>query len=231
MRIHNIMEDIATEKIDEIFLEEESRDAKQFCTCHQCRLDVVCFVLNRMRPYYAVSGRGLTHMKMEYQEKLQREADLVTLVHQGIKQISQHQRPNFGHGNEKEVVVPHGYFYNFPQIMGRIFNSVNFEPLSNITVSLFKGDTLIRMTNPNWQNPCHIHAKTPGLYSFWPYPIAAEKPNIERSFQFEVAVDDPDFAPLRHHFHIMASAEDQFHNQVQLSRLMELDDLYLVPVE
>ena len=229
MKIHNMMEESVMEKVNEIFHEEDQTHKKLFCTCHQCRLDVACYVLNRITPFYFVSGRGLAHLKTDYQDKLQREADLVTLIRNGIEQVSKHLRPHFCHDDEREERLPRGFFLNFPQIMGRVFNSVNFEPLTGINVALYHGNTLMKMANPNWPNPYTIPKKTPGVYSFWPYPENAENIDTQKQYELEIAVDDAGYEPLRHYFTVLLVSEEQFRTHIQVTKAVELEDLYLIP--
>lgn len=231
MRIHNLMEERVLDTANEMFDDEEARIRRTFCTCSQCRLDVACFVLNRIRPSYVVSGRGLAHMDMDYQEKLQREADVVSLVHQGVQQVSKYRRPDFRHQDERDDTVPTGFHYNFPQIVGRVFTSVKFERVSGVGVSLFLGSELKSMVNENWPNPYIIAEKTPGFYSFWPHPMQAEVEGDSKDFELEVSIDDPRYEPLRHYFHLALESVDGFRSHVQMNTTTTIEDLYLVPAE
>ena len=58
MDVHNTVEDIVITRVDEIFKTLDEEGNKKFCTCNQCRLDVICYVLNRLRPHYIVSHKG-----------------------------------------------------------------------------------------------------------------------------------------------------------------------------
>ena len=68
MKIHNQMEDLVLNIVDEMF---DSKDIQEsdICTCGQCRLDVACFVLNRISPEYIISSRGLAHLNSDYHQK------------------------------------------------------------------------------------------------------------------------------------------------------------------
>jgi len=231
MNIHNQLEDEVLKKVNEIFNEEEIGESAHFCTCHQCRLDVACYVLNRMTPLYTVSGRGLAHLESDYQDKLQREADIVSLIKEGIDHVSNAKRPHFPHADEKEEETPEGPFYNFPQIVGRIFNSTNFEPVFDISVSLFFNKEPAKMVNPNWQNPCRIVSNATGVFSFWPYPQPADAKGLKREFELELAVDDPAVEPLRHYIKIALISSNEFLQYESGSRIYNVDDLYLVPAE
>ena len=228
MNIHNQLEDEVLRKVNEIFDDEEAKQSMQFCTCHQCRLDVACYVLNRISPIYTVSGRGLAHLESDYPDKLQREADIVSLIKDGIEHVSGAKRPHFPHNDEGEKELPEGPFFNFPQIVGRIFNSINFEPVFGISVSLFINGNIVKMVNPNWQNPYQIVANATGVYSFWPYPEPADAKGLEKEFELELAVDDPAYTPLRHYIKVTAESTEGFLQYSKGTRIYNVEDLYLI---
>ena len=229
MKVHNLMEDIVAEAVNQVFAEEEQDRKRGFCTCYQCRTDVACYVLNRIEPQYMFSGRGLAHLKTDYQKNLQKMADLVGHINDGIKKVSAAKRPHFNHEGDHELAVPPGPLFNFPAIMGRIFNGTNFEPLTEIAVSLRSTGSLSAMINPNWQNPCIISEKTAGAYIFWPYPVQAAEERETRSFEFEVSTERTIFEEMRYFFTLELTSEQNFNDSILLQKSFELEDLYLFP--
>ncbi len=229
MRIHNLMEDMVLKVVNEIFDDEEAKKSMGFCTCHQCRLDVACYVLNRLPPMYMISSRGLAHIESDYQHRVQLEADIVALAREGIEQVSSAKRPHFPHQDEEEEEMPEGPFFNFPQIVGRIYNSSNFEPVCGIDVSLLLGGNLAKMVNPNWENPYPIAENTTGVYSFWPYPLGADSRGLKKEVELEIAIDDARFEPLRHFIKLELESEDGFLQYLSGNRIFNVEDIYLVP--
>ena len=71
MIIHNVMEDLVYDEVNKLFDEaEEKKESWLTCSCMQCRVDTMCYVLNRLKPRYIKSGRGLAHfLKFEKTEK------------------------------------------------------------------------------------------------------------------------------------------------------------------
>jgi len=229
MQVHNLMEDIVFKNVEEIFDEEKITGSFGFCTCNQCRLDVACYVLNRIPPEYVVSGRGLVHLESDYLEKLQKNADLVALINEAIRKISTQKRPHFDHQEEKEKPLMRGPLFNFPTIIGRIFNGSNFEPVSGMYIKLLRDGELVEMINPNWQNPCYISEKTAGNYSFWPAPEKSKTLNNRKIFEFELSVEEKGFEPLQHFFEMELHAEDKLNDSIQLQKTFKVEDLYLFP--
>jgi competence protein ComFB len=231
MTVHNYAEEEVMGKVDEIFDAEEAKPKRSFCTCDFCRADVACFVLNRVSPLYQTSGRGLGHRELDYREKLQREADLATLIYRGIERITATQRPHvYGNAVSEEDQEAQGNYFNFPQILGRLFHSTSFEPLIEVPVRLLSesGEEL-KMTDTRWSNPCFIPANTPGIFSFWPVSEKAGAPGERKSVEFKIAVDAEAYEPLRHYFSVPLVSEEGRLRYVSGSRVLTLPDLFLVP--
>ncbi len=233
MTVHNFAEESVLKAVSEVFEAEETKPKKRFCTCDFCRSDVACYVLNRVPPQYQTSGRGLAHRDIDYQEKLQREADLVALVYRGIERITEIKRPHGyadGSGEKYEEQAPDGFFFNYPQILGRVFDSAKFEPISGVDVTLKTEDGgLIRMTDPRWSNPCTVSPNTPGIFSFWPMPEKADAGGIRRDRELEIAVDIPGFDQLRHYFTITLVSVEGYLRYPSGNLGITLPDLFLIP--
>jgi competence protein ComFB len=233
MMVHNFAEENVLKAVAEIFEAERAKPRKRFCTCDFCRTDVACYVLNRVPPQYQTSGRGLAHRDIDYQEKLQRDADLVALVYRGIERITEIKRPH-GYADADgalfEEQAPEGFFFNYPQVLGRLFNSAKFEPVSGVQVGLLAPDgSLMRMTDPRWANPCAISTNTPGIFSFWPMPEKAASSGVQKNVELKIAVDTRDFEQLRHYFTLTLVSVEGYLRYPAGNLGITLPDLFLVP--
>ena len=225
-----MMEDIVIEMVNNVFSDEKISTNKKFCTCTQCELDVICFVLNNIPSKYVISGRGLARLESNYLEQKQKEADLVTLIHMGIKNVSGAKRPHFAHEEEQKSEESNaGAYFNIPTLTGRIFNTTNFEPVTNIIVSLLYNGETLRMLNPNWQNPQKLVSNTAGTFSFWPYPLKAKNHGIQKDFDFEIIINDDNYEQLIHYINISVTSEREFVDYYRINRNIKVDDLYLLP--
>jgi competence protein ComFB len=232
MIIHNYVEEEVLSKVGEIFEAEDKLEKKRFCTCEYCRADVACFVLNRVPPVYQTSGRGLAHREMDYKEKLQKDADLVALVYRGIERITETRRPHgFTESEPHEAEqVPEGFFFNLPQIVGRLFHSTRFEPMVGLEVKLLSqsGKSAL-MIDSRWTNPCVIPSSVPGVFSFWPVPKRAKGAGEKMVEEMKIAVDAEGFEPLRHYFSVEVVSEEGYLRFGAGNRVCTLPDLFLVP--
>lgn len=229
MNIHNQVQDLVVELVDEIFDEEKATKKRSFCVCRQCRLDVSCYVLNRVEPRYVVSERGVAHTEAEYTQKIQQTADIVALIHEGIERVSSAKRPFFSHSPDDDFYPQANAVFNFPMVKGRLFNGNNFEPVNEIDVYLRSDEELVEMVDPNWQNPCHIYGAGSGAFFFLPAPVEADEAGEERTFKFEILIDDHRFDPLHHFFSLESVASERYRYALHTNESHSTDDLYLFP--
>jgi len=232
MDIHNLMEDLVLSTVDELFDAQALGTTGTWCTCRQCRMDVACFVLNRLKPEYVLSGRGVAYSEQDYQEKLQRGADVVSLVKEGWARINAAPRPNHtragdGSGSAGCDDSFDGPVFNLRPIMGRLFNGLTFEPISSVEVSLNDEHGLVRMMDSNWLNPYPLVSNTSGTFTFWPFPVGASSIGETRTFSFTIDASPAGFEPLSHYVEFTVQAEARPICQLSMQTVHRLPDLYV----
>jgi Late competence development protein ComFB. len=106
MDIHNISEDSVITAVEEMFEAVKTRgNPEKLCLCDQCKLDTVCYSLNRVEPRYIVSNRGLTRVEREGSERHQAHADIAALVYKGLQQVNHNLRPTASHDGTSIDIV------------------------------------------------------------------------------------------------------------------------------
>jgi competence protein ComFB len=235
MDIHNLTEDVVFATIAQICdaIEEEG-NPDNICTCDQCRTDTACYVLNRTVPHYVVSNRGVARAGRETLERQQKEADAAVLVYEALKRVSHNQRPFFDHlhaqdKRQKDGSVIHTPVFNIPTIVGRLFNGLNFAPMSGVLVELYRDGALVPMKDPNWQNPYNLVQNIEGAFTFWPEPIPAEAADTRTTFEYSLRIAAPEFEELTHVFKIPVISETKIADFFSMERTFKLPDLYLFP--
>jgi len=231
MEIHNTTEDIVFNSVQTIFeVVKKGGNTEKFCLCDQCRLDTICYTLNRIKPRYIVSNRGITRIEQDWVGRQQTEADIATLVYQGLRQVNHNQRPTSTHTDGAlfaDEIVTEPAFY-IPTIIGRIFDGESFAPVSGVTVTLRSGEEIIPMRNQNWQNPFTLIANTPGTFTFWPTPTPTDTVGEHRLFEYSLKVESPQYESLIHFFKIpVTSSLAAAHSSFFLDKTFKLPDLYL----
>jgi len=229
MEIHNISEDIVFNSVETIFeaIKSEGNTGK-LCLCDQCKLDTVCYALNRVEPRYIVSNRGITRLDQDWTGRQQMEADTASLVYMGLKQVNHNQRPNSSHDDTLKMGGDNiGPAFDIPTIVGRLFDGGTFAPLAGVTVELRRDGEMVPMRNLNWQNPFTLIANTPGTYTFWPAPVPAEAVNVHQTFEFTLKVESTLYENMTHFFKIPTVSSIQTPYSYSLDRTFKLPDLYL----
>lgn len=233
MKIHNIMEDIVWSEIESV-CESITNDPqyKELCVCPQCRLDVACYVLNRVEPRYLVSGRGLERVELSFNQR-QEDTDLITIIFEAFKIVAHNKRPGRSHDAAEKSASEFSAkaYFNLPAIMGRILDGRNFAPMSGMRVSLYLDGRLLIMNNDNWQNPCFLHEKTEGCFTFWPESLAADVVGEEKTVELELKAEAEGYEPLAHYFEVRLSGEREREESVSMRHTLRLPSLYVFPPE
>lgn len=228
MEVHNLMEDEVVRLINGICDEEEKDLSLGYCTSPECRMDAVCYVLNRTRPRYVSSARGMSHLVSEHDRDTQAHVDLVALAHEALRRISSIRREYYDSGSPDDgEQISSGPAT--PIITGRLLSCTTFEPVNDVIVTLMCGGKPAPMVDRRWGNPYRITGNAAGQYSFWPVAPAGSDPDIE--IEYSVSVSDDRYEPFRHYFSVMPLGSPG-HDREHVVRHHEhqLPDLYLVPV-
>jgi len=231
MELHNISEDIVFGVVKKIIDSiAETGNKEELCLCEQCRMDTICYILNRVESRYIISSRGINHVERDWTWKQQMEADVATLAYKGLRIVNHKQRPTSTHGTtaQEEKKVLKGPVFDIPTIVGRLFDGKTFAPLTDIKVELWSGSELVPMRNPNWPNPTTLVSKTPGTYTFWPAPVPAEETDINRLFEYTLKVEDPQYEPMLHYFRVPMVSDNRL-STPSSDKTFKLPDLYLFP--
>ena len=231
MEIHNISEDIVFNSVQAIFesLKNEG-NPDGLCLCDQCKLDTMCYVLNRVDPRYIVSNRGFSRIEQDWAGRQQTEADIATLVYRGLRLVNHNQRPTSSHDGTTSIGrSTNDPAFEIPTIIGRLFDGETFAPVSGVTVELRSGGEIVPMRNTNWQNPFTLIENTPGSFTFWPAAVHAEKVGINRIFEYSIKIESTQYETMTHFFKLPAVSIIQVPYAYSLDRTFKLPDLYLFP--
>ena len=225
--IRNLMETSVLQMVDQICDEDERSANPKYLTETECRLDVACYVLNRIPQRYVSSARGQAHIEQNRSDDHQLFVDLVTLTHEGLRRVSSVRRPFYDGGSPDRSFSGCRFF--LPTITGRMLNGLTFELVSDIDVELRLDDRALEMIDPRWQNPYRINQETAGTYLFWPAPPVAESDGVRRTFDLEIRVDSEDFEEFHHYVGIDATGTSENTGLIASVGEIRVPDLYLLP--
>lgn len=229
MNVHNLMEEFVYTHVNDLFDTAKNDKAEWLtCACAQCRLDTICYVLNRIPPKYIKSGRGLAYNQVdEAFDKSQLQADVNRLAFEGMKQVLSSKRPHV----QNTEALPNAPAFNFPTIVGRVLNGHTFAPMANISVELLLDGELATSIDQSWENPYRISAHTPGTFTFWVLPVSSTKEHEKRVFCFEIRVTLPSFEEVHHYFEIGLTAESFIRTAYNAEHTFIIPDIHMFPME
>lgn len=230
MKATNLMEHFVKEQVDATYkwIKKEN-PASPICECENCRLDVLCYVLNRVPPKYIVSSRGVNHTQRELENFKQVSADVDKIVMDGIRLISQSKRPNhsssYSLSFENAKAKKRKPFFFFPVLSGYVYDGLTFESLVDAQISLFVNKKMANMLDPTWQNPCKTFKVTEGLYNFCVFPEKARRENLKREFNVLLKVEAPGYEDTSYSFTLPISSSLSKDSDYSL----KIQDLFLFP--
>ncbi|MFN3411747.1 MAG: late competence development ComFB family protein, partial [Exilispira sp.] len=169
MKIKNTLEDLVYNLAESIIASYNDNIPKN----SKFKLDVICYVLNRILPEYLVSYRGLIYEEIKFKYDSQKVTDIISLIYEAIRTIKNRRKEESLIDVNEEIewgfspIESKDYFYNFPQIIGQVFNSSNFEPVDDATVLLVdEKNNKVEMASSLWKNPLETSLKTNGIFTF-----------------------------------------------------------------
>ena len=227
MEIHNLIEDVVIRFLDEVLEEKDD-----ICKCHQCKLDMACFALNKIRPMYVVSSRGIIHSEAEKRESNQKDIDVMSVVIEAVNVVSKTRR----HGETIKRDLPeqsnhdkNGFYFNFPHIIGRVIDTESFMPASDLEIYLHydTGTEPVKMMNSRWKNPVSIVEQMAGTFTFWPSSIKAEKKGIQKDFQLNIELKKEGYDTIRKYFEIRLISDNSVPDFTFNNNVFHLDDIFL----
>ncbi|MFQ3621532.1 MAG: late competence development ComFB family protein [Spirochaetales bacterium] len=228
MEIHNLMEDLVLRMVEEVASEKAKETGKEYFQSPQCRMDLACFVLNRIPQYYVTSGRGMAHTEKALKENPQLKVDIVTLIHEGLKRIETVRRPYYDSPLDQKATS--GPAFYLPTIKGKLLNCLNFEPIQGVSIELLLENELLPMIDKRWQNPFVLDEKLEGTFLFLPAPLPAFKTGEEKTLELEIRVQDPRFEPFHHFFKLRVVAEEENESNPWKNPDYKLPELFLIPL-
>lgn len=234
MKATNLMEQFVKEQVDDMYARiREENPSSPICDCENCRLDVLCYVLNRVPPKYTVSSRGVSHTQREFENLKQISADVGKIVMDGIRLISQSKRPN--HNSPYTVsfgkfkIMKRRPFFYFPILSGYVYDGLTFESLVDAQISLFIDGKLAKMLDSTWQNPCKTFKATEGAYNFCVLPVKTLKPNSTRDFNILLKVEAQGYESVKYSFTVPISSTIAKDSSGFSNYSLKIQDLFLFP--
>lgn len=230
MTIHNTMEEVVKQKVAVIFDQAVcEKQTRLTCDCHLCRLDVICFVLNRIQPQYIVSSQGVAFSQTCFNQQLL--ADIDILIMNAIHIVNNSKRPHADHTPENlDLFRKSGPVYNFPTFVGTILDGLTFTPLKEVCVSLYHKNEIVKMIDSSWANPYTTNAKIPGTFTFWAEPQKTAEEGNEAVYQFQLKIEAQGYDSLSYFFDVSVKSNEKIFLTYKSEFTHKIPDLYIFPI-
>ncbi len=179
MPIRNLMEDVVSAIVDEVFASRTVDNADE--NIEIFKDDIITYVLNKIPPKYYTSERGILHNKLESQIRFQEKSDILMLAHEAIDIV------RIRRGSELLTDIDSRKTKEpfFPHILGEVLESTTFSIISGVEVTLLYQDKLVEMIGQDWKNPYITNTATNGFFHFWPKLSDREREIKKRHFKVQ----------------------------------------------
>ena len=188
------------------------------------RMDIVAYTLNRIKPKYVTSARGILHSYDK--DSMQSSSEILTIISNAYEVVLTRRKEN----NLLESVPSineSGYYITYPSIMGNIISSSNFEKVEDALVYIFYKDKLLDGYGTNFPNPAIVSKNIPGKFMFCFMPKKIDN-NNEVEIELNIVVESEKFMQYKTVliFNIKPSYYDA--GDMPLFSIEEVNDIILI---
>lgn len=190
----------------------------------ELKLDIICYILNRLSPHYTNSNRGYNYY-LSKDINRQNRTDIISLFFSALESFKERRDTGIPLGETKTEKR----YFNFPQFFGLVFNSDNMLRIERAVATFFIDGKLVDNNEYHGiQNPYTIHPQTRGIYSFWIPAIENSKNVAERTFTIKVRIEIPGSEKEISVFEkITLKSTDAFQPNVEKGNTHQLPDAFL----
>ena len=158
----------------------------------------------------------------------QLKTDISAIAMEGIRIINGSHRSYHEENNVPQSETKEGkFYYNFPLLMGAVYNGENFEPLQDVSVSLRINGEKAEMADSTWSNPAKTYKATKGSYTFWPKAIECDKNEGPKIFKFIFDISCKNFASTTYAIEVPVIPEASKKLTLESNFSVKVKDIFL----
>ncbi|MCH5149874.1 MAG: late competence development ComFB family protein [Spirochaetales bacterium] len=227
MEIYNLMENYVKDAIKTLL-----KDKEGICKCEQCRMDMICYCLNKIKPRYVISSRGFVHTRNEERKNMQMNIDILSVGEEAINVISHMPRHTQkikiedDENKEDQKEIGKSYFF-FPVFVGRVV-SENFQSITDVKVTLTFAESgeVVKMIT-HWENPTKLVPAMDGTFSFHSHPLIAEENGEKRKFKFCLTFEKEGYETANKYFEITLISATNSYDADLSTNFFQIEDAIL----
>ena len=108
-------------------------------------------------------------------------------------------------------------------------DGTTFEPLTDVSITLFKDGKPAEMIDQTWSNPAKTYLSTKGTYSFNVKPEPADKEGVTKQYEYSVLIEAEGYESVSYAFSLPVTSE-VLHQTKGLSLYsLKIQNLFLFP--
>lgn len=215
----NLMENKVS-KLTDFFLKDKNIPSNS-----NMRLDIIVYTLNRVKPEYITSAKGVIHTLIK-NETSQINADILSIISEAYK-LFEEKKDERNSSGLLPLIQENGYYISYPSLMGNIIHSDTFKKVTNADVYVYGKGELLEGYGVNFPNPLKISEKAQGKFVFCFLPKKSDTPNPQ-NINFEIVTVLPNGVRQKTNFLYIAIPEYYKEGDMPIFKIEELKDINIL---
>lgn len=220
MKLKNYQEDIVLHLIELILQEQSQKNGYDEFFIN----DVAAYTLNRLKPKYIMSERGVTRFissnldDSEPDTGLSEYVKIMLLINHAVWIVQSRRTADVQGTADPHEEIMEGV-HNYPFMVGKVINPKDRIPAGAELTLMLNGELAVS-AEPGWPNPYVLHEHTKGYYSFWPAPSSCSQNELEH--YVEIIAKHPEYGDRRVETTLTTTKEPVKTDAIQDEHIFEL---------
>lgn len=218
MYLVNLMEDKVS-KLADSYLK-----SKNIPVNSNMRMDIIVYTLNRVKPKYVTSARGVLHSVFD-KDSIQVNADILSIIADACEIVR--RRENDTLLDFTPSIEENGNYLVYPSILGNVYSSNNFEKVDEALVYIYNKNTLLEGYGTNFPNPAIVSEHVPGKFMFCFLPQKIETKDIIQ-INLDIVVESKKYSKYKSTLSFKITPNYYNKGDIPLFSVEEVDDILLI---
>lgn len=218
MYLVNLMEDRVT-KLADSYLKEKNIPVNS-----NMRMDIIVYTLNRIKPQYVTSARGVLHSVFD-KDSVQINADILSIIADACDIVKRRQKDLLL--DSIPSIEESGNYLVYPSILGNVYCANNFERVTDALIYIYNNNKLLEGYGTNFPNPAIVSKHVPGKFMFCFLPEKTENKN-EVKITLDMVVESNNHSKYKRSLSFKILPNYYNAGDIPLFSIEEVDDILLI---
>ncbi|MEI0530414.1 late competence development ComFB family protein [Brachyspira pilosicoli] len=187
------------------------------------RMDIIAYTLNRVKPEYVTSARGVLY---SYKDPIEDNKEVLNIISQACEVVTKRRESNAS-SDTIPVIEESGYYITYPSIMGNLFASNNTDRIESAKVYMFSNNALLKGYGVNFPNPAIVAKNVAGKYMFCFMPQKTDS-NKKIDVNLDIVVEAENYQKFKSSLTFTVQPEYYNAGDMPLFSVEEVNDISLV---